>query len=242
MRSNMRWPRDERRLQSEDETPQPTANGCGLPRGLGAAGRSAMKILTIVGARPQFVKAALVSRAIARSQEAGAGIHEIIVHTGQHYDPQMSDVFFEQMDIPRPAIHLEIGGLSHGAMTGRMLERIESVLERERPRWVLVYGDTNSTLAGALAAAKLHIPVTHVEAGLRSFNKRMPEEVNRVLTDHVSDLLFAPTRTAVDNLLQEGLARERILEVGDVMFDASRFYLDRAARRSHILSTLSLDS
>jgi UDP-GlcNAc3NAcA epimerase len=201
-----------------------------------------MKILTIVGARPQFVKAAVVSRAIARSREAGAEIQEVIVHTGQHYDPQMSDVFFDEMDIPRPAIHLEIGGLSHGAMTGRMLERIESVIERERPRWVLVYGDTNSTLAGALAAAKLHIPVTHVEAGLRSFNKRMPEEINRVLTDHVSDLLFAPTTTAVENLLREGLARERILEVGDVMFDASRFYLDRAASRSHIASTLSLES
>ncbi|MGB5749917.1 MAG: UDP-N-acetylglucosamine 2-epimerase, partial [Desulfobacterales bacterium] len=153
-----------------------------------------MKIVTIIGARPQFIKAAVVSRAISefnkRAQNKSSLIAEIIIHTGQHYDRNMSDIFFEEMSIPRPNYFLDINGLSHGAMTGQMLEKIEEVLQREKPGIVLVYGDTNTTLAGALAAVKLHIPVAHVEAGLRSFNRRMPEEINRVLTDHVANFLF----------------------------------------------------
>lgn len=182
------------------------------------------KIISVVGARPQFIKAAVVSRAIKER----SGLREVLVHTGQHFDTNMSDVFFEQMGIPVPDYHLGIGGGTHGAMTGRQLEKIEEVLLSERPDWVLVYGDTNSTLAGALAAAKLHIPVAHVEAGLRSFNRRMPEEVNRVLADHVSTLLFAPTRGARDNLFAEGIRDSAIRVVGDVMLDATRFYRDRA--------------
>lgn len=181
------------------------------------------KIVTVVGARPQFIKAATVSRAFARH-----GADEVIIHTGQHYDADMSDVFFEQMEIPKPAYHLGVGGGRHGAMTGRQLEKVEDVLISEKPDWVLVYGDTNSTLAGALAAAKLHIPVAHVEAGLRSFNRKMPEEINRILTDHVSTLLFAPTETAVRNLKAEGLGGERIRRVGDVMLDATLFYKSKA--------------
>jgi UDP-GlcNAc3NAcA epimerase len=188
-----------------------------------------MKIVTIVGARPQFVKAAVVSRAIAaRNASAPGSIEEIIIHTGQHYDANMSDVFFVQMEIPRPDHQLQIRQRTHGAMTGEMLAAVEDVLMRERPDAVLVYGDTNSTLAGALAAAKLHIPVCHVEAGLRSFNQAMPEEVNRVVTDHVSLWLCCPTVTAVRNLETEGLARpvakRLIVNVGDVMFDAVRYY------------------
>lgn len=154
----------------------------------------------------------------------------MLVHTGQHYDADMSDVFFEQMEIPKPAYNLRVGGVGHGAMTGRQLERIEDVLLGERPDWVLVYGDTNSTLAGALAAAKLHIPVAHVEAGLRSFNRRMPEEINRVLTDHISKVLFAPTETAFANLRAEGIDETRIHVVGDVMHDAALFYKSRAVK------------
>lgn len=181
-------------------------------------------VVTIVGARPQFIKAAAVSRAMAMS----SGMAEKIVHTGQHYDQNMSDVFFEQMQIPKPHFHLGIGGRSHGAMTGRQLEGIESVLVQERPDVVLVYGDTNSTLAGALAATKLHIPVAHVEAGLRSRNRRMPEEINRVLTDHCADILFAPTDAARKNLLEEGVASENIHVVGDVMFDTAIYYRNQA--------------
>ena len=155
-----------------------------------------MKIVTIVGARPQFVKAAVVSRVLAGAE----GVEEIIVHTGQHFDANMSDVFFEEMCIPKPHYNLNINGLGHGAMTGQMLEKIEEVLIKEKPEWVLVYGDTNSTIAGALAAKKLHIRVAHVEAGLRSFNMDMPEEINRILTDRISDVLFCPTGTAVENL------------------------------------------
>jgi UDP-GlcNAc3NAcA epimerase len=184
-----------------------------------------MKLLTVVGARPQFIKAAAVSRAIA----ARADIEEVIVHTGQHYDANMSDVFFTELSIPRPDHHLGIGGGLHGAMTGRQLEALEVVIIEECPDWVLVYGDTNSTLAGALAAAKLHIPVAHVEAGLRSYNRRMPEEINRVLTDHSSSLLFAPTETAVANLIAEGISPSNIVQVGDVMYDVALFYRDRAA-------------
>ena len=164
-----------------------------------------MKIATIVGARPQFIKAAVISRAISQSNKP---VTEVIVHTGQHYDRNMSDVFFEEMGIPRPDYFLDINGLSHGAMTGQMLEKIEEVLLKEKPDIVLVYGDTNTTLAGALAAAKLHIPVAHVEAGLRSFNRRMPEEINRVLTDHVANILFCPTQQAVENLKDEGIGIE----------------------------------
>lgn len=203
-----------------------------------------MKIITIVGARPQFVKAAVVSRAIGRANAgvAGPGIRELIVHTGQHFDAAMSDVFFEELSIPRPAFHLGIGGLGHGAMTGRMLEAIERVLIDEKPDWVLVYGDTNSTLAGALAAVKLHISVAHVEAGLRSFNRRMPEEINRVLTDHASDLLFAPTDVAVGHLRGEGHAASKIVRSGDVMYDAALFYAEQARTRSTIAERLRLRS
>ena len=183
-----------------------------------------MKILTIIGARPQFIKAATVSRQVALFDN----VTEVIVHTGQHYDANMSDVFFEELSIPRPDHHLGIGGGFHGAMTGRQLEAIEGVLLEEKPDCVLGYGDTNSTLAGGLAAAKLHIPVAHVEAGLRSFNRRMPEEVNRILTDHLSERLFTPTDTAMANLRREGLPEERLHLVGDVMLDASLFYRDRA--------------
>lgn len=184
------------------------------------------KIVTIVGARPQFIKAAAVSRVIANR----ADVEEVLVHTGQHFDSNMSDVFFEELDIRRPDFHLGVGGGSHGQNTGRMLEAIEKTLLQEKPDWVLVYGDTDSTLAGALAAVKMHIPIAHVEAGLRSFNRRMPEEINRILTDHTSTLLFAPTQVAVDNLKVEGIAGPKVQIVGDVMLDATLFYKDKAKR------------
>lgn len=196
-----------------------------------------IKIVTIVGARPQFIKAAAVSRAI-RLRYSGC-VHEIIVHTGQHYDDNMSRVFFDELDIPKPVYNLEISGGSHGEMTGRMLEAIERVLMAEQPDWVLVYGDTNSTLAGALAAAKLHIPIGHVEAGLRSFNLRMPEEINRILSDRVSTLLFCPTSYAVTNLNAEGVTTG-VYNVGDVMYDVSLYYRDVARTRSYILERLQL--
>jgi UDP-GlcNAc3NAcA epimerase len=188
-----------------------------------------MKIVTVVGARPQFVKAAAISRAIRT--EFSADIQEVLVHTGQHYDKNMSDVFFDELDIPHPNYNLEISGGNHGAMTGRMLEGVEKVLLQEKPDWLLIYGDTNSTLAGALAAAKLHIPVAHVEAGLRSFNMRMPEEVNRILSDRISSLLFCPTDTAVQNLASEGL-RTGVHNVGDVMHDVALFFRERARQHS----------
>lgn len=196
-----------------------------------------IKIVTVVGARPQFIKAAAVSRVI-RDDYAGK-IEEVLVHTGQHYDENMSRVFFEELDIPHPKYNLEISGGQHGAMTGRMLEAIEKVLIEEKPDWVLIYGDTNSTLAGALAAAKLHIPVAHVEAGLRSFNMRMPEEINRILSDRVSALLFCPTETAVKNLMAEGVSKG-VHNVGDVMYDVALFYRDRARQQSTILNDLQL--
>ncbi|ASC70810.1 UDP-2,3-diacetamido-2,3-dideoxy-D-glucuronate 2-epimerase [Halomicronema hongdechloris C2206] len=201
-----------------------------------------MKLLTIVGARPQFIKAATVSRAIAQHNQhhPDRPVHEIIVHTGQHYDTNMSDVFFEQMQIPHPDYHLNIGGMSHGAMTGRMLEKIEQAILDEQPDAVLVYGDTNSTLAGALAAAKLHVPVAHVEAGLRSYNLRMPEEVNRVLTDQISHWLFCPTDTAINNLAKENIPGSRpvqVKKVGDVMYDAVLFY-QKIAQPSAAIATL----
>ncbi len=186
--------------------------------------KNSYKLLTVIGARPQFIKAAVVSRAIAQHE----GITEVLVHTGQHYDSNMSDVFFDELDIPTPHYHLGIGGGSHGQNTGRMLEKLDALIQVEKPDWVLVYGDTDSTLAGALSASKLHIPVAHVEAGLRSFNRRMPEEINRVLTDHVSSALFAPTVTAVKHLAKEGIVGRNVHLVGDVMYDAALFYKSRA--------------
>ncbi|CAN1518494.1 WecB UDP-N-acetylglucosamine 2-epimerase [Paracoccaceae bacterium] len=183
-----------------------------------------MKILTILGARPQFIKAASISRHVGNNSD----LTEVLVHTGQHYDADMSDVFFEELSIPRPAHHLGISGGGHGAMTGRMLEALEAVIVAEKPAVVLVYGDTNSTLAGALAAAKLHVPIAHVEAGLRSFNRQMPEEINRVLVDHCADLLFTPTDVATLHLIREGIDRDRIQQVGDVMYDTALYFGDRA--------------
>jgi UDP-N-acetylglucosamine 2-epimerase len=230
-----------------------------------------MKIVTIIGARPQFIKAAPVSLAIAehnRLTPHTSHLTEIIIHTGQHFDADMSDVFFKELNIPRPDYNLGINSASHGAMTGRMLEKIEEILIKEKPDWVLVYGDTNSTLAGALAAVKLHIPVAHVEAGLRSFNRKMPEEHNRVLTDHCADILFCPTETAVNNLRNEGFtniindgklvepidsslllpypslfaphASPLTLNVGDTMYDAVLQFSGIAQRRSTILEDLGI--
>lgn len=181
-----------------------------------------MKILTVVGARPQFIKAAVLSREINNHPD----FEEILLHTGQHYDNAMSEVFFQEMDIPKPQYNLNINSVSHGAMTGRMLEGIEEILQNEKPDLVLVYGDTNSTLAGALAAKKLHIPVGHVEAGLRSFNMMMPEEINRILTDRISNFLFCPTDAAIDNLQKEGFANfdNEIIRTGDIMYDAAMYY------------------
>ncbi len=193
-----------------------------------------MRVVSVVGARPQFVKAAVVSKALRER-----GIRESLVHTGQHHDTQMSEVFFEELEIPPPSYNLGIHGGSHGDMTGRMLAGIERVLIDEKPDWMLVYGDTNSTLAGALSAAKLHLPIAHVEAGLRSFNHRMPEEVNRVLTDHVSTLLFCPTHIAVENLKNEGITKG-VHIVGDVMMDATLAGIEIARSRSRILETLNL--
>ena len=195
-----------------------------------------MKIVTVVGARPQFVKAAVVSKAFAHQD----GITELIVHTGQHYDNALSEVFFEEMGIPDPAHNLNVGSGPHGFQTGQMLAKVEAVLTAERPDAVLVYGDTNSTLAGALAAVKMGIPVAHVEAGLRSYNRQMPEEINRVLTDHASDLLFAPTLTAAANLAKEGIPASKVHLTGDVMFDAVKQY-ERAARNRRILSALGIE-
>ena len=201
-----------------------------------------MKILTIIGARPQFIKASVVSRAIKQTD----GIEEMMLHTGQHFDANMSDIFFNQLNIPRPNIQLDIHGGSHGEMTGRMLAEIEKALLEHKPDRVLVYGDTNSTLAGALAAAKLHIPVAHIEAGLRSFNMQMPEEINRILTDQISDLLFCPTDSAVQNLNNEGFANKpvQVLQVGDVMQDSALLFAEQATApagdlpKGFILATL----
>ncbi|WP_283176822.1 UDP-N-acetylglucosamine 2-epimerase (non-hydrolyzing) [Gemmobacter sp. 24YEA27] len=193
-------------------------------------------ILTVVGARPQFVKAGAVSRALRAHPE----LTEWIVHTGQHHDANMSDIFFTEMDIPAPRWSLDIHGGQHGEMTGRMLAALETVMVENRPDLVLVYGDTNSTLAGALAAAKLGIPIAHVEAGLRSFNRAMPEEINRVLTDHLSALLFCPTGLSVRNLAAEGITGPQVHEVGDVMFDATLHARGLSAARSDILRDLGL--
>jgi len=190
------------------------------------------KIVSIVGARPQFIKAAILSR-----QFRLLGVQESIIHTGQHFEANMSDIFFREMEIPKPAYQLDIHTLSHGAMTGRMLEGIEKALHVEKPDGVVLYGDTNSTLAGALAASKLRIPIVHVEAGLRSFDMTMPEEVNRVLTDRVSNILFCPTETAVNNLKREGFDHmpAKIVNSGDVMYDAALYYEDKALLKSDIL-------
>lgn len=181
-----------------------------------------MKIVTILGARPQFIKAGSVSRLISSNTE----IREVIVHTGQHYDTNMSDIFFEEMNIPKPDYYLGVGNLSHGAMTGQMIEKIEVVLQKENPDWVMVYGDTNSTLSGAIAASKLQIKIAHVEAGLRSFNMKMPEEINRILTDRISTLLLCPTDTAVNNLNKEGFGNIncKVIKTGDVMQDGAIYY------------------
>jgi UDP-N-acetylglucosamine 2-epimerase len=195
-----------------------------------------VNIISIVGARPQFIKAAAIARAMNNFSE----VHHTLIHTGQHYDENMSEVFFQQLEIPKPSHNLGIGSGTHGAQTGRMLEAIEEILLQAMPDWGLVYGDTNSTLAGALAAVKLHIPVAHVEAGLRSFNRRMPEEINRILTDHASDLLFAPTQASVGNLQREGFPEDQILWVGDVMYDAALFYSAKAETESRILKTWDL--
>jgi len=197
-----------------------------------------MKIATVVGARPQFIKAAVVSNAFSFSPD----IKEVIVHTGQHYDENMSEVFFHELEITRPAYNLGIGSGLHGLQSGRMLEAIEGVLLKEAPDCVLVYGDTNSTLAGVLAAAKLHIPVAHVEAGLRSFDRRMPEEINRVVADHTSDFLFVPTKAALQNLRREGLPDSSIHAVGDVMYDAAIYYGSKARASSQVLHKLGLTS
>ena len=200
-----------------------------------------LKIVTVVGARPQFIKASAVSRACSMAADQGLDVQEIMVHTGQHYDDNMSASFFRELGIPDPPYHLGIGGLSHGALTGRILEKIEESLEVEQPDVVLVYGDTDSTLAGALAAVKLHMPVAHVEAGLRSFNRRMPEEINRVVADHVSSLLFCPTDTSVENLSSEGI-QTGVHMVGDVMYDVALQSRRRAHDESRVHSRLDLKS
>lgn len=196
-----------------------------------------MKILTILGARPQFIKASSVSRAFLKYEN----IKEVIVHTGQHYDSNMSDIFFEQLKIPKPTYFLGIGGNTHGAMTGQMMEKIEGIAQNELPNWIMVYGDTNSTLAGALVAAKLHIKLIHIEAGLRSFNMKMPEEVNRILTDRISNLLFCPTKSAVENLKDEGFKNFPciIKNVGDVMQDGINYYKNFSVKPESISDSYS---
>lgn len=194
-----------------------------------------MKVLSVVGARPQFIKAAPVSRALRL-----ANITEFLVHTGQHYDRQMSDVFFTELGMPVADLNLKVGSGNHGAQTGAMLAGLERTILEQEPDWVLVYGDTNSTLAGALAAAKLHVPVAHVEAGLRSFNRRMPEEINRVVADALATLLFVPTEAGRQNLLREGVVEDRICWTGDVMFDAMLMFREQAARSSPALDRLGL--
>lgn len=194
-----------------------------------------MKILTIIGARPQFIKAAPVSRVLRKH------IDEKIIHTGQHYDANMSDIFFEELHIPKPDYHLGVGSGNHGKQTGEMMAKIEEIVLNEQPGYLMVYGDTNSTLAGALVAAKLHVPVIHIEAGLRSFNKKMPEEINRIMTDHVSEFLFCPTDTAVENLTNENITHN-VFNIGDVMYDAVLYNQELAKEKSTILEEAGLKS
>lgn len=194
-----------------------------------------MKIITVIGARPQFIKAAAVSNKLRKNNK------EILIHTGQHYDENMSKIFFDELNIPYPDYNLSVGSGGHGKQTGEMLIKLESIYEKENPDIVMVYGDTNSTLAGALVASKMLIPVIHVEAGLRSFNKSMPEEQNRILTDHISNLLFAPTDTAVKNLESEGIIKN-VYNVGDVMFDAIMHFKDVSLKRSNIIDKLNLNN
>ncbi len=206
-----------------------------------------MRIVTIVGARPQIIKAAAFSRAIKNKFQE---INEVIVHTGQHYDNNMSDVFFKEMGIPAPKINLNVGSGDHGKQTAEMVEKLEEVFINEKPDAVVVYGDTNSTLATAIAASKLHVPIVHIEAGLRSFNKRMPEEINRIMCDHASTLLFSPTITGINNLIKEGFAKENVQEAdmdhpkiyhcGDVMYDNSIHFSDLSDQKSTIINDLSL--
>jgi len=200
---------------------------------------SKMRICTIIGARPQFVKAAAVSARLAEMRADGADLEEVLIHTGQHYDPVMSDVFFRELGIPKEKHNLEVGSGSHASQTAAMLEGLEKVLIDEKPDWVLLYGDTNSTLAGVLAAVKLHIPVAHVEAGMRSFNRRMPEEINRVVADHTSDLNFCSTRVAVENLTNEGRGDTAVL-VGDVMYDCALRFHSIAERERDPLAGFAL--
>lgn len=208
-----------------------------------------MKIVTVIGARPQIIKAAAISRAIRNN--FSNSINEIIIHTGQHYDENMSQVFFDELGIPQPNYNLNIGSASHGVQTARMIEGIEKILVDEKPDYLVLYGDTNSTLAGCIAAAKIHIPIVHIEAGLRSFNKKMPEEINRIMCDHASSLLFSPTLTGFNNLRMEGFSTENkmpftsdnpgIFHCGDVMFDNSLFFKDVALEKSDVLSDNMLE-
>lgn len=209
-----------------------------------------MKLITIIGARPQIIKAAAISRAIKENHSDR--ISEIIVHTGQHYDENMSKVFFDELNIPKPNYNLNVGSNSHGVQTARMIEGIEKILDKEKPDYILLYGDTNSTLAGAIAASKIHIPIVHVEAGLRSFNKKMPEEINRIVCDHVSTFLFSPTRSGYDNLINEGFKSDNspiytadnpaIFHCGDIMYDNSLYFAELAKERSQILEEYDLKS
>ena len=207
-----------------------------------------MKLVTIIGARPQIIKAAALSRAI-RNHYADQ-IHEVIVHTGQHYDDNMSQVFFDELQIPRPDYNLHVGSASHGVQTARMTEGIETILIKEQPDFIVLYGDTNSTLAGAIAAAKIHIPIVHIEAGLRSFNKSMPEEINRIVCDHCSTLLFTPTKAGLENLKREGFPMDnkgpftidspKVYHCGDIMYDNSLHFANIAEEKTDIIQRLEL--